>query len=65
MHRLYEICQPLTDLSLDEPQAPQRLEQVLDYLRNAYYYCFWCGTQYASAEELEKDCPGLTEEDHD
>ncbi|KAF9779482.1 hypothetical protein BJ322DRAFT_1101710 [Thelephora terrestris] len=45
--------------------APQRLEQVLEYLRNTYHYCFWCGTQYLSVEELEADCPGVTEEDHD
>ena len=49
----------------DEIQAPQRLEQVLDYLRNTYHYCFWCGTQYASVEELAAECPGLTEEEHD
>jgi len=45
--------------------APQRLEQVLDYLRSTYHYCFWCGTQFDSVEELEADCPGVTEEDHD
>jgi len=45
--------------------APQRLEQVLEYLRNTYYYCFWCGAQYASVEELAAECPGLTEEEHD
>ncbi|KAF9649634.1 hypothetical protein BDM02DRAFT_3094437 [Thelephora ganbajun] len=45
--------------------ASQRLEQVLDYLRSTYYYCFWCGTQYVSVEELEAECPGLTEEGHD
>jgi hypothetical protein len=54
-----------TDTLSDKTQAPQRLEQVLDYLRSTYHYCFWCGTQYASVEESDAECPGLTEEDHD
>ena len=53
------------DSSSDNIQAPQRLEQVLDYLQSAYHYCFWCGTQYASVEELEAECPGSTEEEQD
>lgn len=42
-----------------------RLTLVLEYLRNRYAYCFWCGTQYASQEEMVSECPGETEEEHD
>ncbi|KIJ56559.1 hypothetical protein M422DRAFT_57267 [Sphaerobolus stellatus SS14] len=45
--------------------APKRLEMVLEYLRAKYFYCFWCGTQYTDLEDLQRNCPGLTEEDHD
>ena len=42
-----------------------RLTLVLEYLRNRYAYCFWCGTKYASQEEMASECPGETEEEHD
>jgi len=45
--------------------AAKRLERVLAYLRHHYFYCFWCGTQYADSQDLAHHCPGLTEEDHD
>ncbi|KAG8930167.1 hypothetical protein FRC03_006465 [Tulasnella sp. 419] len=43
----------------------QRLQFTLDHLRKTYHYCFWCGTKYASADELEQSCPGEDEESHD
>lgn len=46
-------------------QAQDRLELVLDYLRNKYAYCFWCGTQYDDQDDLETSCPGPDEESHD
>ena len=46
-------------------QAQDRLELVLDYLRNKYAYCFWCGTQYDDQEDMENSCPGTDEESHD
>lgn len=42
-----------------------RLKLLLDYLREKYSYCFWCGTQYEDAIDLEQNCPGLEEDDHD
>ncbi|PSR73628.1 hypothetical protein PHLCEN_2v10547 [Hermanssonia centrifuga] len=44
--------------------ANDRLELVLDYLRRRYSYCFWCGTQYEDAEDMENNCPGVDEDDH-
>ncbi|KAF7331942.1 G-patch domain-containing protein [Mycena kentingensis (nom. inval.)] len=46
-------------------QASDRLELVLSYLRETYWYCFWCGTQYENPELLESQCPGDTEDAHD
>ncbi|KIM33164.1 hypothetical protein M408DRAFT_5783 [Serendipita vermifera MAFF 305830] len=43
----------------------ERLQQVLDYLRERHYFCFWCGAKYQSKEDMETSCPGKTEEDHD
>ncbi|KAF7301424.1 G-patch domain-containing protein [Mycena indigotica] len=46
-------------------QASDRLEMVLSYLRDNYYYCFWCGTRYENAEDLGNQCPGESEDAHD
>ncbi|KIJ19929.1 hypothetical protein PAXINDRAFT_67570 [Paxillus involutus ATCC 200175] len=42
-----------------------RLSLVLTYLRDKYAYCFWCGTQYEDESDLQENCPGPDEEDHD
>lgn len=43
----------------------ERLERILQYLRAEYHYCFWCGTQYKSSDEMEEECPGPEEDMHD
>ncbi len=58
----FRFKQPILRLSLT--QANDRLELVLDYLRRRYSYCFWCGTQYEDAEDMENNCPGVDEDDH-
>ncbi len=45
-------------------QAQDRLELILAYLRDRYLYCFWCGTQYHSHDEMSNECPGPDEDDH-
>jgi len=42
----------------------EKLEVVVAYLRQEYYYCPFCGHQYQSQEELDAECPGLTEDVH-
>jgi hypothetical protein len=42
--------------------AAERLEKVVRYLREKYYYCLWCKYRYADAEM--DGCPGLTEDEH-
>jgi hypothetical protein len=54
------------DAELDEFNAltsQERLEKLVLYLRDRYWYCFWCKYRYPDAE-LE-GCPGVTEENHD
>lgn len=54
------------DPDLDEFNAldlKERLGKVVKYLRDTYYYCFWCKYRYGD-EEME-GCPGLDEDDHD
>ena len=46
-------------------QSKARLEQVLDYLRSSYPYCFWCGARYEDIEEMRQQCPGADEDAHD
>lgn len=43
---------------------PTRVGLLLSYLRSEYHYCFWCGCQYTSQEELSAECPGEGEADH-
>ncbi|KAJ7179820.1 hypothetical protein C8R43DRAFT_1083959 [Mycena crocata] len=45
--------------------APDRLRLVISYLRDNHAYCFWCGTQYDTEEEMGSQCPGDDEEAHD
>ncbi|KAJ7368146.1 hypothetical protein DFH08DRAFT_830517 [Mycena albidolilacea] len=45
--------------------APDRLKLVLSYLRDNYAYCFWCGSQYDTAEDMANECPGEDEDSHD
>ncbi|KAH8837561.1 hypothetical protein MCOR27_001694 [Pyricularia oryzae] len=59
------------DLDEEDPElddfnakgAAERLQSVVDHLRSAHRYCFWCKYRYTD-EEME-GCPGRTEEDHD
>lgn len=46
-------------------QAQDRLHLVLAYLRHRYTYCFWCGVKYEDEEDMQNQCPGTEEEDHD
>ncbi|CAG8796465.1 6096_t:CDS:2, partial [Racocetra fulgida] len=43
----------------------EKLDSILKYMREKYNYCFWCGCEYSSVEELEQLCPGIEEDDHD
>ena len=54
------------DEELDEFEAvepAEKLSRVVQYLRQRWFYCFWCKYKYPD-EELE-GCPGTMEEDHD
>jgi hypothetical protein len=54
------------DTELEEFNAlpsSEKLSKLVMYMREKYWYCFWCKYRYDSAEMEE--CPGITEEDHD
>jgi len=38
---------------------------ILQYMRDEYLYCFFCGEKFDNKEDLDTNCPGLTEEDHE
>ncbi|KAI8969027.1 hypothetical protein BDF20DRAFT_141122 [Mycotypha africana] len=54
-----EEIERLNSLELDEKFA-----LVVEYLRNKYFYCFWCSAKYKDAEDLQANCPGPEEDDH-
>jgi hypothetical protein len=43
----------------------QALLAALQYMREAYCYCLYCGCRYSDAVDLNASCPGLLEQDHD
>ncbi|CAB4384570.1 unnamed protein product [Rhizophagus irregularis] len=49
----------------EDLKPSEKLDRIFRYLRETYYYCFWCGCEYGSAEEIDQECPGYEEEDHD
>eukprot|EP01098_Paradermamoeba_levis_P012464 TRINITY_DN5461_c0_g2_i1.p1 TRINITY_DN5461_c0_g2~~TRINITY_DN5461_c0_g2_i1.p1 ORF type:complete len:287 (-),score=96.51 TRINITY_DN5461_c0_g2_i1:321-1127(-) len=57
----------LPDTYIEHLELPvtERTLQLVQYMKTEHTYCFYCGQQYPSLEELQKKCPGDTEEDHD
>lgn len=52
------------ELEAFERLEPRRkLEQLVEELRNKYWYCFWCKHRYG--DEGMEGCPGAGEDDHD
>lgn len=52
------------ELEAFEKLEPRRkLEQLVEELRNKYWYCFWCKHRYG--DESMEGCPGVEEDDHD
>lgn len=52
------------ELDAFEALAPkERLEKVVGYLREKYWYCFWCKSRFET--EGMEGCPGRGENDHD
>lgn len=41
------------------------LESLLLYMRNVHLYCLFCGHVYTNLEEMNANCPGVNEEDHE
>lgn len=53
------------DAELEEYEGlliAERLDKTIKYLREKYWYCFWC--KYRYEDEGMEDCPGLTEDEH-
>ncbi|XP_022901297.2 G patch domain-containing protein 11 [Onthophagus taurus] len=52
----------------DEPPEEitnEKLNEIIDYLRNNYLYCLYCGFCGDDVEELNRICPGPYRIDHD
>lgn len=65
LHTLVEDLEE-EDPELDEFNALDpavRLCRLVEFLREQYFYCFWCKFTYP--DKGMGDCPGTTEEDHD
>jgi Domain of unknown function (DUF4187)/G-patch domain len=59
------------DLDLDDRELDQfdalesgeKLQTLVQYLRDRWHYCFWCKYRYEDSNM--EGCPGLAEDDHD
>ena len=58
---LDEVDQELDEFNALDPT--ERLRKLVGYLRDKYYYCFWCKFLYP--DNTMDGCPGVTEDDHD
>lgn len=48
----------------EEEYTPfEKFEIIKKYLRDEYFYCFWCGAKYEDQKDLAS-CPGMEEDDH-
>lgn len=48
----------------DTLSTSEKLSVATAYLRQEHRYCLFCGHQYGSIDELRKECPGKSEDDH-
>jgi hypothetical protein len=44
--------------------AIQLLANLLIYMREHYMYCIFCAARFEDVEDLERNCPGLSEAEH-
>lgn len=49
--------------AFDSLDPAEKLQGLVAYLREQWFYCFWC--KYRYPDDSMEGCPGLTEEDHD
>ncbi|GIL90969.1 hypothetical protein Vretifemale_18675 [Volvox reticuliferus] len=47
-----------------EPSLSEQLETLLQHLRERHCYCYFCGCQYDTPDDLASSCPGLNEDAH-
>jgi len=47
----------------DKRGSAEKLQKVVQYLRERWCYCFWCKFRYEDSKM--EGCPGTTEDDHD
>jgi len=50
---------------LKQLPTEEKLMKVLHYLRENHLYCMYCSSNFTDQEDMEANCPGLLEEDHD
>ena len=43
-------------------EAKEKLQTLVEYLRDVHHYCFWC--KYKYEDERMGGCPGFSEDDH-
>lgn len=67
-----ESCSSQSDEGADEElkalygmDIDDRIMKLHIFLRCELYYCYYCGVQFEGERELQCNCPGLTEAEHE
>ncbi|KAJ3146592.1 hypothetical protein HK101_002302 [Irineochytrium annulatum] len=53
------------EAAFEAMEPEDQLRSATKYLREAYFYCLWCGDRFKDAKELAELCPGPWRDDHD
>ena len=43
----------------------EQLQIIIEYLREQYLYCLWCGITFSDCEDMSSACPGISREEHE
>jgi len=57
-HSLEDDPAPITTVLYD-------LGEVITYLREKHFYCYYCAIRFDNKDDMDKNCPGPNEQDHE
>ncbi|KAI9298292.1 hypothetical protein K502DRAFT_4844 [Neoconidiobolus thromboides FSU 785] len=55
----------LMEIEMEDDSIEEMLLKLIDYLRDTYYYCIYCGIQFNDEKDMIDNCYGKLRADHD
>jgi hypothetical protein len=53
------------DASVVASDPAAAVARLIAYVRSRHHYCFWCAIKFDGADDMQRNCPGPAEADHD